>query len=380
MRSRSHILDLQKSEKLNIMGLMSGTSADGLDWCCSEFTGTGIYPEFSILESGTIPYPEEMMRMFKDPLLMTVSGAADLHYRYGRWLTEVLADRIKGVDLIASHGQTLVHQPPAFSLQVGEPGELIQAFDIPVVYDFRTADVLAGGQGAPLIPIVDDLLFRPRSHWTLALNIGGIANLTALPPSGSNHLITAWDSGPGNTLIDRAVRAFTQDSQSYDDGGKLAVSGQLNRSWLQTMLQHDFLGQAPPRSAGQEDFGSEYYEELLRICQPGTEQSWLDLICTLTHYTAECIVHSWNSFGPAELPEQVMVSGGGAHNDYLVEQLALRFPDVELRKLDQDGLGVDNKEAFGFAYLGYLNLRRFPGNLPSVTGANGPRILGKLIW
>lgn len=369
--------ELQRRDRLSILGLMTGTSADGLDWCQVQFDGHGRYPNYEVMDSGTIPYPEELARAFRNPLRLSTEQVAELHAGYGRWLADVLEEQVQNMDLVGSHGQTLAHQPPDYTLQIGDPGPLVQRYGIPVIYNFRIADLNAGGQGAPLIPIADDLIFQDRQDWTMAINIGGIANFTVLPPLGSRHAILAWDCGPGNMLIDRAVREYSSGGQQFDKDGELAAEGRVDEAQLKALLETPYFSKLPPKSAGQEDFGEEFYATHFGKASAG-RVAWADLVQTLTRFTAEAVYQEYHKHGPGQALERILISGGGAKNLTLLKHLKELFPGSRVQVFEQSKLNEDNKEAFGFAYLAWLRIKEIPGNLPEVTGATGPRILGRI--
>ncbi|MCF7833038.1 MAG: anhydro-N-acetylmuramic acid kinase, partial [Candidatus Marinimicrobia bacterium] len=251
----------------------------------------------------------------------------------------------------------------------------------PIIYDFRTADLVLGGQGAPLIPIVDDFLLRQKDTSVIALNMGGIANLTFLPSRFSDKNIKAWDTGPANTLVDKAVMGFTQGHKFYDEDGNYARKGKINTDLLQLMMEHEFLIKSPPKSAGQEQFGFAYYEKLKQEVNPVSNDEWLSFIRTVTEFTVKSISKDiLDLIKLADHPTSIIVSGGGAENTFIMERLKEELEDCNIIKFDLPGITSEIKEAFGFAYLGYLFLRDLPGNIPSVTGASRPCVLGKIVF
>lgn len=365
------------NKSVKILGLMTGSSADGLDMCLVKFSGSGRKPEYEILASHDIPYPDEFCQRFRNPLELGNSEIVDLDHALGRWLAQEITKLNLNFDLIASHGQTIKHQPPHFTLQIGNPRYMAEICQCPVIYDFRTADIEMGGQGAPLIPIVDQYLLQQKSTDVLALNIGGIANLTIVPNLSNLAPVLAWDTGPGNTLIDKAVRMFTKEKMAYDEGGKLAAQGHLNLKLLSYLLTHEFYRRSPPRSAGQEEFGKTYFEMVLEKFYPESTQEFKDIIHTLTVLTAKSIANSVNVLPSTYNPNSLYAGGGGTLNKTLMELLKAELPALEIYRMNLNGINQTNKEAFGFAYLGYLHLNELTGNLPSVTGAQTAVRLGK---
>jgi anhydro-N-acetylmuramic acid kinase len=245
-----------------------------------------------------------------------------------------------------------------------------------VVADFRTADVAAGGQGAPLVPYVDYLLYRDAERGRVSLNVGGIANITAIPAAGGPHEVLAVDTGPGNMIIDALTAHVTDGEQKYDDGGRLADSGKVNEALLGELMGHPYFAEAPPKSAGREQFGREYVAALLSRGIEGR-----DLIATATAFTAGSVADAINRFvAPRMRVDDLIVSGGGLHNPVILRGLAERLPNLKISPSDAFGVNSDAKEAIAFAILAHESFHRRPANLPSATGARHPCILGKLCW
>lgn len=365
-------------KRIRILGTMTGTSADGLDLCLVEFTGGGMHPEFSIIESFEIGYPKHFQAAFQDPLKLSETEVDRLDKELGRWFASEISKLDLNFDLIGSHGQTIRHEPPYLTLQIGDPSFMSDKFKVPVVYDFRSRDVELGGQGAPLIPIVDKLLFSNEAKDVLCLNIGGISNLTVLPATGKELPILAWDTGPGNTLIDRAAALFSNYKLPYDPAGSISAEGKLNSEWFKLMQSHEFYSLKPPKSAGQEQFGKTYFEELLKQTSPRNDQEFKDLILCLTLLTAMSVTDSIKTLNSNYNPDILYLSGGGTKNKTLISQIAKQLPELKVEIINEKGVTADNKEAFGFAYLSYLRMNEHPGNIPSVTGAREAAILGKI--
>ncbi|MEA2077598.1 MAG: anhydro-N-acetylmuramic acid kinase [Candidatus Marinimicrobia bacterium] len=375
------LMELHHKEELKILGLMTGTSADGLDIAGVKFKGYDKYPEYEVFYSHYIPYPDEFSKAFKRPLELSASEIAKFDLKLGKWYAEVISKIEVEYDVIANHGQTLLHHPPFYTLQIGEAQCILEKCRKPVIYDFRTADVLLGGQGAPLIPIIDEFLLRESHTTVIALNMGGIANLTLLPPRGSDRHTLAWDTGPANTLIDKAVIDFTKGRETYDLDGKYARAGDIEPDLLEFMMQYEYFNKAFPKSAGQEQFGNEYYEQLKINTNPETDLNWLSFIRSITECTIKSITQDIHKLIEKENnPVKVVVSGGGANNMFIMERLKEELPNCKFEKFARPGINSEIKEAFGFAYLGYLFLRQLPGNIPFVTGASRQTVLGKIVF
>jgi anhydro-N-acetylmuramic acid kinase len=293
------------------------------------------------------------------------------------------------IDLIGSHGQTLWHEPPnngiGSTLQLGEPAIIAEMTGVPVVSNFRTRDMAAGGHGAPLVPRVDWLLLSHPTRTRVAQNIGGIANVTFLPPFGENNEsqrnengVIAFDTGPGNMLIDEAARLATNGAREFDQDGELALQGRVDESLLAEWLAEPYFQQKPPRTTGRERYGTqraaEYWSQSI---QRGLHPN--DIVATLTALTACSIENAYRTFLPA-FPEEVIVSGGGARNRTLMAMLNERLTPARVTTSEEYGLAIEAKEAVAFAVLAYETWHRRPGNLPAVTGASRAVILGSLTY
>jgi anhydro-N-acetylmuramic acid kinase len=375
------IYKLIGKNEVRILGMMTGTSADGLDLTAVKFKGKGKYPDYEVYYSDFIPYPDDFSNMFKKPLELTPHEIAAYHMKLGTWYGKVISELEIDFDVVANHGQTLLHQPPLYTLQIGEAQCIKEFGGKPVIYDFRTADVMLGGQGAPLIPVLDEFLLRETSSVVVALNMGGIANLTLLPPREMDKPVYAWDTGPANTLIDKAVIDFTSGKELFDRDGRYADSGKLNTALLEFMLEHDYLKRRMPKSAGQEQFGYDYYKLLKQKAAIASEEDWLSFIRTLSELTVMSIAGDIKkAIDGYDVPVKLVASGGGAENNYIMRRLSEELSGCECVKFDLPGVSSDIKEAFGFAYLGYLFLRGLPGNIPTVTGASREAVLGKIVF
>lgn len=376
-----NINKLFQKDRLKIMGLMTGTSADELDMCLVEFSGRNKYPKFEIISSKNIKMPSDLSAQFKSPQDLSGSEVASLHFKLGRFINDQIKNEKEQIDLVASHGQTLFHDPPSYTFQIGEPSYVVNELNIPVCYDFRTMDVVNDGQGAPLIPIVDEYLFADDKKTIATLNLGGIANITIIPSKNSKKSTIAWDTGPANMLIDKAVLAFTSGREKYDKDGEYASKGKLNKELLEWLISNEYFNKKLPKSTGQEKFGKKYFNEIVEKIQPQTEDEWLSFITTLTLFTVRSIGVEFKRESKKYSKVKTMyISGGGANNNFILENLKKELKDINIKILSEKNITTDNKEAFGFAYLGYLFIRRIPGNVPSVTGAKKECVLGKMVF
>jgi anhydro-N-acetylmuramic acid kinase len=377
---------------MRVIGLMSGTSLDGVDAALVEIGGSGTEDvEARVVHSITLPYDEARRTAIHDGILAgTAEALCGLHGDLGEWFAEAVvrlcaeADVDMGsVDAVGSHGQTVWHRPPAggrrgATLQLGDAATIAERTGIAVVSDFRTRDVAAGGQGAPLVPWVDQLLFSVPDRARALQNIGGIGNVTRVPPRGSNETVFAFDTGPGNALIDAAVEIATGGKLTFDRDGKLAARGTVDHDLLADLLRHPFFAAEPPKSTGREEFGRPFVARMVEVLQPEGDADWMELVATLTELTARTIADSYRAWLIPLGLDEVVLTGGGARNPTLVRRITELL--APLRVIDGAALGVDPeaKEAVAFALLAWAHLRGIPANLPSATGAAGPRVLGSL--
>ncbi len=386
-----------KSDKPRlVVGLMSGTSMDGIDAALVRISGPLEKPRVRLLAFVTKPYrPAE-----RDNIMHIASGGpvgAGVISQVNFWLGEHFAEAAKAVckrggvsakkvSVIGSHGQTIYHQETrsrkadqeiTSTLQIAEPAVIAERTGVPVVADFRTADMAAGGQGAPLVPMVDYLLLRDNREGRVALNIGGIANVTVIPARAKPEDVFGFDTGPGNMVIDALVRHFTKGEASYDGGGNIASMGRVYKPGLVAALADPFFKREPPKSAGREQFGWLFvYRHFLARRSP----RFSNTVCTATEVTTRSIVDALERFVfPRAKIHRLIVSGGGAHNEFLLGRLGDLLPQLEIEPSDRYGLPVDAKEAIAFAVLADRTMHGLQGNLPSVTGARRPVVLGKIV-
>jgi anhydro-N-acetylmuramic acid kinase len=392
------------------IGLISGTSVDGIDTALVRLTGPPDQVRVLLLAFATIRYPLAVRRKIQ----LVAGGEAiaareisELNFLLGKLFGDAALKicRRGGVSperlaVIGSHGQTIFHHgrhiaPPnknggkaspsepqlASTLQIGEPAEIAERTRVPVVADFRTADLAAGGEGAPLVPMADYLLLRDKSLGTAALNIGGIANVTVVPAGAGPEEVFGFDTGPGNMLMDGLVRHATGGQQSFDESGQLAGQGKILNALLARLLRLPFFRRWPPKSAGREQFGQQFLTGyFLRGRAPELPESDVkDLLRTATELTAATIGSALRRFVlPKVKIDRLIVSGGGAHNQLLMRRLVELLPEVKIQPSDDYGLPVDAKEAIAFAVLADRTLHGLAGNLPKVTGARRSVVLGKI--
>ncbi len=372
--------------------MMSGTSLDGVDAALLEVGGTtpGTF-SWQLLGFHSESYlPEE-----RDSIRRAIEGGgpaelARLHAVLGeRFARCALAGCARaGVDpesvaAIGSHGQTVWHDPPfgdgrGATLQLGDPATIAEITGIPVVSDFRTRDVAAGGHGAPLVPWPDRLLFSAPDRPRALQNLGGMANVTWLPAASEGEPVLAFDTGPGVALIDTAAELATDGRRTFDADGELAAAGQVDEELLEQLLQHPFLHRPPPRSTGREVFGSAFVERLVERWAPRTSRDWAGLVATLTAFTAASVAEAFRRWVLPRGVSEVLLAGGGALNPVLAEMISDRLAPVPVRGLSALGLDPEAREAACFAVLAWAHLRGLPANSPESTGASGHRVLGSL--
>jgi len=373
-----------------VVGLMSGTSADGTDAAVVRLDGAPPALDWQVLGHTHIEHPaglrEEIFACFR-PATGSVDRLCRLNFALGRAFGAAALVAIAEVglepsdaDLIGSHGQTLWHIPSgcdASTLQLGEPAVIAEITGLPVVANFRTRDVAAGGQGAPLVAYVDRLLLTHPTRTRAAQNIGGIANVTYLPAlARTDQVPFAFDTGPGNMLIDDAAGRASGGVLHFDRDGALAARGRVDEDLLGELLADAYFAQPPPKTTGRERFGEQLGAEIWRrALASGTEVS--DVVATVTALTAESIARAYRDFLP-EMPDQVIASGGGTRNPTLMAMLRERLPGVDVVTSDLVGLDPEAKEAVAFAVLAYETWHHRPANMPAATGADHPVILGSI--
>jgi anhydro-N-acetylmuramic acid kinase len=380
-----------------VAGVMSGTSADGIDVAVVRLLGRGTATRMELLGHTHTAYPRRVRAAVLAAMNARAAQVADLS-RLNFTLGELYADAVNAarkrfrvrLDLVGCHGQTIYHQGDerpflgcdvACTWQTGEGAVVAARTGVPAVSDFRSADVAAGGKGAPLVPFLDYLLYRHRTRARIVLNIGGIANLTAIPANAKPGEVIAFDTGPGNMVIDGCMRELF--AREYDRNGAVAAAGSVLGPVAEEILRHPYFSEKPPKTAGREEFGVEFLREFLRRCGRARKQ---DIVRTATTLTAVSIAEAAQRFALPRFgraPVELIVSGGGTKNKTLMRMLSasVRVRGVrQVRTTDELGLPAEAKEAAAFAVLAYQTWYRMPSNVPSATGAKRPAILGKISY
>lgn len=371
-----------------VIGLMSGTSLDGIDAALARFEETDAGLEWHLEAFVTRPYARAQRDRIQAAI---VSGDAAtlcrLHADLGEWLAAAALDvcaaagvEPAAVDLVGSHGQTIWHEPPepgrrGATLQLGCPATIAERTGITVIGDFRTRDVAAGGHGAPLVPWVDGLLFAVAGRSRVLVNIGGMANLTRVGPRGSGEPLLAFDTGPGNALIDATVMLATAGAARFDEGGARAAAGRIEEEWLAELLAHPFLAMDPPKSTGREEFGSQFAADCTRRWRVEPDR-WNDAVATMTAFTARSVAQAVSRWVAPLGVDEAVITGGGANNPLLMRWIADALAPLPVVTGNSIGIDSDAKEAVAFAALAWAHEHGRPANVPPVTGAKGPRVLG----
>jgi anhydro-N-acetylmuramic acid kinase len=382
-----------------VLGLMSGTSADAIDVALARMSGAPLHLNATLLNHASIGFTpqlrREILRMAEQQPI-SPGDLSQLNFRLGETfadaaLTACSRFRIspKKIALLGSHGQTIFHQgqpvpyfgrKTASTLQIGEASIIAARTGITTIADFRPADIAQGGQGAPLVPYADYLLYRHPKLGRVSLNLGGIANITVIPPAAKPSQVVAFDTGPANMLIDALVSKFTHGRQRYDKNARLAQQGRANLALIDELMRDPYLKLAPSKSTGREYYGRAYLQKLLSVGRRHKAKP-NDVIRSATIFTALSIVDALNRFVlPKTKIDQLIVSGGGARNPLILSQLAALLPNLEIVPSSHFGIPEDAKEAFAFALLAYETFHQRASNLPSATGARGPAILGKISY
>jgi len=388
---------LRKKAK-NVVGLMSGTSVDGVDAVLVQVRGSGMKLRYIQRGFITVPFPTRLRDMILRnslPETSRVDEIARLNMLLPQFYAEAVRKLVRrtgvsmhSIDLIGSHGQTIQHVPERVklfghtvraTLQIGDPSALAKHTGIPTVGDFRVADMAVGGEGAPLVPFFDFVTFRSERRNRALLNVGGIANITVLPRSCTLDDVVAFDTGPGNMVIDALMKRFF--GVLFDRNGEHGRRGEVSERLVEELLDHPFIRRRPPKSTGREAFGKEFVGLLLRRARALSCRKKQDIIVTATELTARSVFDNYRRFiAPLTPIDELVVSGGGAHNRVIMTRLGELFRPAEVKRAEDIGISSDAKEAICFALLAVATVQGTPGNLPRVTGAYKPVVLGKVCW
>lgn len=386
---------LQKKNKKLVVGLMCGTSMDGIDAALVEIKGNGLKTKFRELYFKTFPYPKGLKSLILKNSVKSTSNVEDitrLNFLIGKLfakaainICEEFGIDISKIDLIGSHGQTIHHLPKIkkmfgheikATLQIGDPSVIAKITNVPVVGDFRVGDMALGGEGAPLVPYFDFITFRSNRINRALLNIGGISNITILKKGCSLDEVIAFDTGPGNVLIDLLVKKFYR--KAFDRNGEIAFNGKINNDLFKKIINYDkFIRLKPPKSTGRERYNDDFISNIL---EGFTHIRKADIVRTFSEYTAYVTFYNYNKFIRKECEiSELLVSGGGANNNYIMQSLQRYFGDkIRVKKVEEKIVSSDAKEAVCFALLANETISENPTNIPRVTGSSRKTILGKI--
>jgi anhydro-N-acetylmuramic acid kinase len=381
-----------------VVGLMSGTSSDGVDAALVKISGSGLKTRVELIDFETYPYPKEVKEM-AIAVANSAKSSLDLICCFNFKLGDIFAEAVQNilnkagvkhdrVSFIGSHGHTIRHLPEGApgshdkipsTLQIGEPSVIAERTGITTIADFRPRDIAAGGLGAPLAPFGHFLLFSKKNKSRIIHNIGGISNLTYLPKNGNIDDVIAFDTGPGNMLIDGLVIKLTQGEKQYDKNGEWAARGKINEDILSMMMAHPFIKKSPPKATGREEFGEFYLKEIL-LKASQLKISGDDLMATITTFTSESIILNYEEHVfKSGLPSEIIFCGGGAQNIFLMNTIKNKLPGLTISTTEKHGIPPDALESVVFAILANETFHGNISNLPSVTGAKKKVILGKII-
>lgn len=388
---------LQSKRRKIAVGLMSGTSADGVSAVLVEIEGNWLNTKFKIIGHKTYPYPNEVReKIFElfDPETGTVDKICTMNFILGKIFAQAalkIAEEcgfpIGDVDFIASHGQTIHHMPRKIrianyesksTLQIGEPSVIAEETGVLTIADFRPKDVAAGGEGAPISAYADYIIFRSSKASRAIQNIGGIANVTYIPKSADLSEVIAFDTGPGNMLIDAMVKRVTDGKMKYDFNGKLAAKGRISEELLSWLMNHPYIHRKPPKTTGREEFGEKFAEKVFeKAAELGVKGE--DLIATVTMYTAKTIAESYRRFLPT-MPDEVIVGGGGSYNKTLMKMLKEEIEEAKIMTHEDFGIPAQAKEPLVMVILANEVIHGHFNNIPSATGASRKVIMGKIVF
>jgi anhydro-N-acetylmuramic acid kinase len=390
----------ETDKPMRVLGMMSGTSVDGIDVAAVKLSGAPPDLSAQLEAHHHVKFPANVRKRIlqaAEGSATTTADLSELNFLLGEQFARAALEACKkwretpgNFSLIGSHGQTIFHlgAPVRFkgrlrtpsTLQIGDISVIAQRTGITTVGDFRPADMAAGGQGAPLVPFVDYLLYRDAQRGRVALNIGGIANVTVIPANARPEKVFAFDTGPGNMIVDALVNRITRGKDKFDRDARIALSGRTIPALLSRLIRDTYLRKKPPKSTGREQFGQEYVQRLL-AWRKQYRAAPADVVRTATIFTSLSIADAFRRFiAPHAKIDELIVTGGGARNPLMIAQLAAAIPGIEIVSADRFGVPIEAKEAFAFAVLAYETYHHRANNLPSATGARHPVILGKIAY
>lgn len=357
-----------------VLGMMSGTSMDGIDLCLARLSLSADEFEFHIEDTATVPFSDELHDKIRAGLSGSPDAVGELQFLMGQAYAHAAVNFLHGrkVDLAGMHGQTIAHKDGAYTLQVGTPAYLAGSLQIPVISNFREADIAAGGNGAPLMPYLDWLMARKRRVGLITLNLGGVANLSAVPPDARQKEVMGFDTGPGMGLLDEAAQRLFDKPMDLD--AEISRLGQVDEKLLAELMNHAFVKRVPPKSTSRDEFGKAMMDHLINE----SNLSPHDIMRTLVRFTAKSVAFNINQFIKFKLSKDTIIaSGGGVHHPLVMKDLAAELPGWDLADSHALGVDPDVKEALLMAVLAVANMEAISANMPGVTGARSQVLLGQ---
>lgn len=374
------LIEILGKKERHILGVMSGTSLDGIDIALVKLSGSGRHVQINPLEFKSYSMPSQWRKRFQHAFSANTEEICRINYDSGHFFADIIATFCRDVgyasqnlDAIGIHGQTLFHVHNHSTLQTGESEVIAQRFDCVVISDFRSGDIAAGGSGAPLVPYLDQILFREENKNIALQNLGGIGNITFLPAKSEEEII-AFDTGPANAILNEAVEIHTNKEYSFDEDGKFSKPGSTDQRLLDELLNHEYFKRPLPKSTGREEFGKEFVQGLIGR---HPEIPITGLLRTFVSLIAYSIKNACDNY--LKPLDKLYISGGGAHHPLIIDELKALFGEKKIILLEGiKGITADSKEAIAFALLAHERLNGTPTNIPSVTGAKYRTTLGKL--
>lgn len=383
------LLNLMNKNKKIVAGLMSGTSVDGIDCAIVEIEGNGLDTKVNLIKYHNHEIPDDL----REEILLACSKEYSnvelicrLNFRFGEEFAKAVLEtcklsgiQVSSIDLIGSHGQTIYHIPQDSTLQIGEPSVIAERTGAVTVSDFRVRDVAVGGHGAPLVPYTEYLLYRNKEKTIALQNIGGIGNVTVIPKDSTIDEVYAFDTGPGNMIIDAIISEVTGGRLKYDYNGEIASKGVINQELINELMNHPYMLKTPPKTTGREDFGVDFSKDIYRrYKKKGLRDE--DIIASVTFFTAYSIVYSYKKWIiPKHSIDEVIIGGGGSKNLYLINRIREELK-IPVKTNEDIGLSSEAKEAIAFAILANEAVHGNASNLPRVTGASKSVVLGKIVY
>ena len=369
-------MDVFKQYKM--IGLMTGTSMDGLDLCASKITFFNQSINIDVIKNDYLEFPQKIKLDIENSLNLEKENVNKCHKTLGEFMAEktyqfLKKNKIFNIDGVGMHGQTIQHISGVKSLQIGDPKYLFNKLNVPIISNFRNLDIKSGGTGAPLVPFLDKILFQEDKNAVLCLNIGGISNITYLPPLKTNDEIIGFDTGPGMSLIDEASKIFF--NKKFDKDGALSINGKAHLELVENWMNDKFITSSYPKSTGRKEFGLRWLKKNMNILNKIEKR---DILPTLALFTSSSIIYNCKNFTNYNKLKKIIVSGGGIYNQAIMRNLKRDFKDILFYRCENFGIDSDSKEALCFALLGAAFLNNTPSNIPSVTGARESIVLGEI--